>query len=99
MQVRTRMKNALRRLRALERSPQFQPPPSLLKQIENRALRQISDEDLEVMIKMTRDLEAGVRQTISERESAMLVAHNAALETEARRMGFRSFAQAKRSVG
>jgi hypothetical protein len=29
----------------------------------------------------------------------MLVAHNAARETEARRMGFRSFAQAKRSAG
>jgi hypothetical protein len=93
------MKNVRRRLYALEQLAQFHPPPSPLEQIENGALRQISDEDLEVMIKMTRDLEAGVRQTISERESAMLVAHNAARETEARRMGFRSFAQAKRSAG
>jgi hypothetical protein len=99
MQMPTQMKNALRRLRVLERLPHLQPPPSPFEQIEDRALRQISDEDLEVMIKMTRDLEAGVRQTISERESAMLVAHNAARETEARRMGFRSFAQAKRRAG
>jgi hypothetical protein len=93
------MNNVRRRLHVLEQLPQFQPPPSPLEQIEDRALRQISNEDLEVMINMTRDLEAGVRQTISERESAMLVAHNAARETEARRMGFRSFAQAKRSAG
>jgi hypothetical protein len=92
------MKNVRRRLYVLEQMPQFQPPPTPLEQIENRALRQISDEDLEVMINMTRDLESGVRQTISERESAVLVAHKAALETEARRMGFRSFAQAKRSA-
>jgi hypothetical protein len=93
------MKNVRRRLQVLEQLPQFQPPPSPLEQIEDRALRQISDDDLEVMINMTRDLEAGVRQTISERESAMLVAHDAARETEARRMGFRSFNHAKRSAG
>jgi hypothetical protein len=93
------MKNVRRRLHVLEQLPQFQPPPSPLEQIEDRALRQISDEDLEVMMNMTRDLVAGVRRTISERESAMLAAHKAARETEARRMGFRSFAQAKRSAG
>jgi hypothetical protein len=93
------MKNVRRRLHVLEQLPQFQPPPSSLEQIENRALRQISDEDLEVMMNMTRDLVAGVRQTISERESAMLAVHDAAREMEARRMGFRSFAQAKRSAG
>lgn len=93
------MRNVERRVQVLERLPQFQPPPSRLEQIENRALRHISDEDLEVMINLTRDLDAGVCQTISERESAMLAVHNAACETEARRMGFRSFAQAKRSAG
>jgi hypothetical protein len=93
------MKNVLRRVQVLERLPQFQPPPSPLEQIENLALRQISDEDLEVMINMTRDLVAGARQTISERESAAVAALNATRETEARRMGFRSFAQAKRGWG
>jgi hypothetical protein len=74
------MRNVERRLRALERSPQFQPPPSRLEQIEGLALRQLSDEDLEVMINMTRDLEAGVRSTISERESAAVAAQNAIRE-------------------
>jgi hypothetical protein len=92
------MKNMRRRLHVLEQLPQCHPP-SPLQQIENRALRQISEEELEVMINMTRDLEAGVRRAVSERESAMLLVHNAALETEARQMGFRSFAQAKRSAG
>jgi hypothetical protein len=93
------MKNVRRRLHVLEQLPQFQPPPSRLEQIEDLALRQISDEDLEVMKNMTRDLVAGVRRTISERESAMLVAHSAARETAARRMGFKSFAQAERNGG
>ena len=93
------MKNVRRRLHMLEQLPQFQLPPSPLEQIENRALRRISDEDLEVMTNMTRDLEAGVRTTISERESAAVAALSATRETEARRMGFRSFAQAKRSAG
>ena len=69
------MKNVRRRLHVLEQLPRFQPPPSPFEQIEDRALRQISDEDLEVMMNMTRDLVAGVRRTISERESAMLVVH------------------------
>jgi len=93
------MKNVRRRLHVLEQLPQFQPPPSPLEQIEDRALRRISDDELEVMINMTRDLVAGVRQTISERESAAVAALNATRETEARQMGFRSFAQAKRSAG
>jgi hypothetical protein len=93
------MRNVERRLQVLERLPQFQPPPSLLEQIKSLALRQLSDEDLEMMIHMTRDLEGGVRTTISERESATVAAQGAALETEAQRMGFRSFAEAARNGG
>jgi hypothetical protein len=93
------MRNVERRLRVLERLPQFQPPPSRLEQIEGLALRQISDEDLEVLMNMTRDLEAGVRTTISERESAAVAAQNAARESEAQRMGFKSFAEATRIEG
>jgi hypothetical protein len=93
------MRNVERRLQVLERLPQFQPPPSRLDQIEDLALRQLSDEDLDVMLKMTRDLEAGVRTTISERESAAVAAQNAARETEAQRMGFKSFAEAARIEG
>jgi hypothetical protein len=61
------MKNVRRRLHVLEQLPQFQPPPSPLGQIEDRALRQISDEDLQVLMNLTRDLVAGVHRTISER--------------------------------
>jgi hypothetical protein len=93
------MRNVERRLQVLERLPQFQPPPSRLEQIDSLALRQLSDEDLEVMINMTRDLEAGVRTTISRRESTAVAAQNAARETEAQRMGFRSFAEAGRIEG
>ncbi len=93
------MRNVERRLQVLERLPQFQPPPSLLEQIEGLALRQLSDDDLAVMISMTRDLAAGVRTTITERESAAVAAQNAARETEAQRMGFKSFADAARIEG
>ena len=93
------MRNVERRLRVLERLPQFQSPPSLVEQIRGLALRQISDEDLAMLKNMTRDLEAGVRTTITERESAAMAAHDAAVEVEARRMGFTSFAEAARIEG
>jgi len=96
MQVRTQMKNALRRLRALERSPQFQPPQSLLKQIEDRALKQASDEDLEMMKLLVIDCQKGGARTPTERESKMLAAHSATLDAEAQRIGFKSFAEAER---
>jgi hypothetical protein len=56
---------------------------------------QVSDEDLAAMKIIVADLEAGVSRTPTERELAILEAHSEALETEARRMGFRSFAQAE----
>ena len=96
MQVRTQMKNAPRRLRALERSPQFGPPPSLLKQIEDRALRQMSDEDLQIMKHLVIDFQTGGVRTPTERESKMLAVQSATLDTEAQRIGFKSFAEAER---
>jgi hypothetical protein len=98
MQMRTQMKNALRRLRMLERLPQFQPPPSVPKQILDRALQQMSNDDLELLKNMVRDSQAGVGRTPSERESAMLAEQGATLDTEARRMGFKSFAEAERKA-
>jgi hypothetical protein len=62
-------------------------------------MRHISDEQLEQLIIIATDLEAGVRRTVTERELELLQAQSDALETEARRMGFRSFAQAKRNGG
>ena len=93
------MKNVERRLQVLERLPQFQPPPSLLEQIQTLAARQLSNEQLEVMFNMTRELEGGSAHTISETESAIVAAADAVLEIEAQRMGFRSFAEAARRGG
>jgi hypothetical protein len=93
------MRNMRRRLHKLEQLPQFQPPPSPIQEIERLAVRRLSDEELEVMINMTRDLEAGVRQAISEAESAVVAVYDAAFDTEARRMGFSSFAEAQREAG
>jgi hypothetical protein len=53
-----------RRIQMLEGLPQFQPPPGPLEPINRLALRQMSDEDLELMITMTRDRDAGVCRTI-----------------------------------
>lgn len=93
------MRNIQLRLSKLERLHQFQPPPGPLEKIEDRALRQLSDEDLRVMIILTADVEAGVRQTASETELAALAAYRALCEAEAQRMGFRSLAEAERIAG
>jgi hypothetical protein len=94
------MRNFERRLHKLEQLPQFQPQAGPLDEIERQALRHLSDEDLQIMINVTRDAAAGVRRVISETESAVVAAHNAAArDTEARRMGFGSFADAERSAG
>jgi hypothetical protein len=90
------MRNMRRRLDVLEGLPQFQPAASPIQKIASLALKQMSDEDLQLMVKMARDRDAGVCRTLSERELAALAADCAALETEARRMGFRSFADAER---
>ena len=90
------MLNVQRRLRALERLPQYQPPPSRLHEIENLALRQVSDEDLAVMVILATHREAGKDRPITERESEVLAAHDAVREKVAQRMGFTSFAEAER---
>ena len=88
------MKFIARRLGRLERLPQFQPPPTSLQRIEALALGQVSDEDLKLMLLMARDVAAGIDRPVSERELAVLTAHDARRETEAVKMGFRSFADA-----
>jgi hypothetical protein len=93
------MKNLQRRLHKLEQMPQFQPPPSPRKQFEERVVRRISNEDLDLMIAMATDAEAGVERTLSERELAVMEAYYVLREAEARRLGFRSFAQAERIWG
>jgi len=93
------MRNVERRLQMLERSPQFQPPPSPLQEIERRALHLVSNEDLQLMKLIAMDVAAGALRTLTDRESAVLVAHAAALDVEAQQIGFRSFAHAERRWG
>jgi hypothetical protein len=88
-----------RRLQVLERLPQFQPPPSALEQIRSLALVQTSDEDLDLMIDMASERERGVSRILLPSEVEALASWDAALETEALRMGFKSFADAERGVG
>lgn len=90
------MKFIERRLGKLERLPQFQTPPTSLQRIEALALGQVSDEDLQMMLLMARDVAAGIDRPGSERELAVLTAHGARRETEALKMGFRSYADAAR---
>jgi hypothetical protein len=78
------------RLEVLERVPQLKPPPGPLEQIRTLAQQHMSDEDLELMIKMARDREGGVSRMLLPCEVEALQRQNAELETEARGLGFRS---------
>jgi hypothetical protein len=92
------MRNMRRRLQLLERLPQFQPPPSPLEQIKELALKQLSDEDLALMKDMIRGWDKRVCWALSPSESAAVTSHHAALDAEARRMGFQSYADAERRM-
>jgi hypothetical protein len=96
MNQRQRMR---RRLEVLERVPQLKPPPGPLEQIRTLAQQQMSDEDLELMIKMARDRDRGVSRMLLLGEGEAWERHEAALETEARGMEFKSFADAERRTG
>src|ERR1700733_1130231 len=89
------MRNVRRRLDVLERLPQFQPPPSQLDQIGSRAAAQLSNEELDLMIHMLKR-DGGECRPQSPSELAAMATHAAARDTEAQRMGFKSYADAKR---
>ena len=91
-----RVREMRRRLQVLERLFEFRPPPSPCEQIQTLALGHMSGEDLELMLNMVSDRGGSVRRTPLQHESALLAVWEAALETEARRMGFESFAEAER---
>jgi hypothetical protein len=88
------MRNLRRRLRVLERLPQLQLPPNRLEQIISLALRSLSQEDLELL--PVAEMRA---RALSDDETGACGAWLHALETEARQAGFRSFAEAERTVG
>ena len=90
--------NVRQRLQMLERSPQFQPASSALEQIRSLALQSLSPQDLD-LLKVVSEEEAAelLPRELSEPEVAACVAWGAALETEARRMGLKSLAEAERT--
>jgi hypothetical protein len=93
MQIRT-----LRgRIEALERFLLRRRPQIPVDQIRQRALRQLSDEDLEVLIWWQ---QAGVPgRDVSEQVQAALDASMAIMEEESRRAGFRSWADVQHCHG
>jgi hypothetical protein len=95
------MQNVRRRLHLLERLPQFQLLPSPVDQIRNLALQSLSQRDLELLraILLEKSAEMRSRGLSSQCEAAACAAWRDALEAEARRMGFKSFAEAERTAG
>lgn len=65
--------------RRLERHSRLQDDSHLFGQATNLALRQISNEQLELLIGLTRDRDAGVCRTLTEDEAAALAAYEAAV--------------------
>ena len=87
-----------RRLHILEQLPRFHPPPGLLEQIKRSALSTLSQEELDVLGTIAEEQAAGLPpREWSERESAALMAWDAALNDEARRMGLKSLPEVKQS--
>jgi hypothetical protein len=76
--------NLRQRLRKLERSPFFQHPPHPVDPLIRLVLRETSDQDLELLIRVVSDLEAGLCRPLSETESAAVAAYGAALELKSR---------------
>jgi hypothetical protein len=68
-----------RRLSKLERSPYFQRPPDSFDPITMLALDQLTDEQLDLLILVVRDREAGLCRTLSYSESTAEAAYRAAL--------------------
>jgi hypothetical protein len=94
-----RMQSVRKRLQVLEALPQAQPKPGPLEQINLLALRQIPHADLELLIVITRARYTGVGRTLVPSELAALASHDAARETEARPLGFKSVADAQARAG
>ena len=69
-----------RRLRRLERSPAFQPPPDPSDAIVRLALQKLSDEELNLLQGVAEDRDKGICRNLSERETAALEAYREALE-------------------
>ena len=73
-----------RRLRSLERSPFFQQRPDPIDPIIGLVLRETSDQDLELLIRVVRDRDAGPDRTLSQEELAAVAAYEASLDLHRR---------------
>ncbi len=94
------MRNVRRRLQVLERLFPFQPAPNQLDNVRSLALQRLSQTDLEMLHALQREQAAGVPpRELSEAEAAACAAWATALEVEARRTGFISYAGAERIEG
>jgi hypothetical protein len=90
------MQNVRRRLQALERLPEFQPPPSPLEQLRSLALQSLSQQDLDLLRAMVLEQAEEMQpRELTEREAAECNHWCTALAAEARRMGFKSLAEAE----
>ena len=91
------MRNLQRRVRTLERLLQWRVSPNLIEQITRRALESLSSEDLELLGLLSRESDEGtqVREMTASEEAACGAWQNS-VDGEARRVGFRSFADAER---
>ncbi len=94
------MQNMRRRLTMLERLPRIAPPPSPLEQIRSLALQSLSAQDLAILQTISVEHAAGLGPAeLSQVQAGACEAWAAALEAEARRMGFRSYAAVERTAG
>jgi hypothetical protein len=62
----------------LQQCSLFQDAPDPFSHVSSLALRQVSDEHLQLLIGLARDQEAGLCRTVTEGESAALAAYEAA---------------------
>lgn len=91
--MRSQMQSMRCRLAVLERAPRFQPVPDPLEGIRSLALESLCEQDFEILHALVvKQASREQPRELSECEAAACVVWQAALETEAQRMGFRSFA-------
>jgi hypothetical protein len=73
------MPSRRRSLGRLEKRPLFQDAPDPFSHVSSLALRQVSDEHLQLLIGLAQDCEAGLCRAVPESESAALAAYEAAV--------------------
>ena len=70
--------------------------PDLREEVHRRSFQKLSAEDIQTMGTVLQDRKEGICGPLNERESAAFSAHNAALELECQRAGFKSMEEFER---